>query len=330
MAAIKNVGHGAIESIIKSRELLTKYDTIFQMLQHVDLRLVNKKVLESLIQCGACDSLEGHRAQKFHVIETAVDFGQDFQGKSKSHLSQHSLFEVDPDVVDVVTHPKLPEIPAWTPQEMLHKEKEFLGFYISGHPLKKYSSIIRLYSNGGASLNGNDTQDKKNIAIAGIISEIRTLLDRNNNKMAFVKVEDLTQTYEAVVFASVYPDVEELLYTDSLVLMRGPINSEPDDPIKKIICEEVFELEKVPSKLTESLLLKINKSKISEEKISYLKNLLSSHKGEIPIYFKVSVDGKDEVNMVSKKVQVAVSSGFIDQLEKILSIEDIKIKVKSN
>jgi DNA polymerase-3 subunit alpha len=327
MAAIKNVGHGAIESIIQNREVLTKYETIFQMLKHVDLRLVNKKVLESLVQCGACDSLEGHRAQKYNVIETAIEFGQDFQGKSKSHLSQHSLFEVDPGVVDIVTYPKLPDVPEWTPQEQLNKEKEFLGFYISGHPLKKYSSIIRLYSNGSQAMNGDGTADKSDLTIAGIITEIRTLLDRNNNKMAFVKVEDLTQTYEAVVFASVFPDVEDLLHADSLVLMRGPVNSEPDDPIKKIICEEAYNLEKVPSKLTKSLLLKIDKTNISEEKIGYLKNLLASHKGETPIYFKVSVNGKDKLNMVSKTVKVSVSSGFLEQLEKILSIENIKVKV---
>lgn len=330
MAAIKNVGLGAIESIIKNRESIGKYDNIFQMLQHVDLRLVNKKVLESLVQCGACDSLEGHRAQNFHVVETAIDFGQDFQGKKRSHLSQHSLFEVDPEVNDIIAHPKLPDVPEWTPQEKLNKEKEFLGFYISGHPLKKYTSIIRLYSSDWESNNGEETTEKSNLTIAGIITEIRTLLDRNNNKMAFVKVEGLTQTYEAVVFASVFPGVEDLLYTDSLVLMRGPVNSEPDDPVKKIICEHVYDLEKVPGKLTNSLLLKINKTKISEEKITYLKNLLSTHKGETVIYFKVSVNGKDELNMVSKKVKVAVSSTFLDQLEKILSLENIKVKVKSN
>jgi len=330
MAAIKNVGHGAIESIILNRESNKKYETIFQMLQQVDLRLVNKKVLESLVQCGACDSLEGHRSQIYHVIETAVDFGQDFQGKKKSNLSQHSLFEVDPEVSDIVAHPILPDVPEWTPQEKLHKEKEFLGFYISGHPLKNYSSIIRLYSSDLESNNGQETTEKSKLTFAGIVTEIKTLLDRNNNKMAFVKVEDLTQTYEAVVFASVFPEVEDLLYTDSVILMRGPINSEPDDPIKKIICEEVYDLEKVPGILTKSLLLKINKSKMSEEKITYLKNLLSTHKGEVPVYFKVSVNGKDELNMVSKKVKVAVSGVFLDQLEKILSIENIKIKVRSN
>jgi DNA polymerase-3 subunit alpha len=301
MAAIKNVGHGAIESIIQNRETLERYDNIFQMLQQVDLRLVNKKVLESLVQCGACDSLEGHRAQNYHV-----------------------------KVNDIIAHPKLPDVPEWTPQEKLHKEKEFLGFYISGHPLKKYSSIIRLYSSESNSNNGQEQSEKSNLTVAGIITEIRTLLDRNNNKMAFVKVEDLTQSYEAVVFASVFPEVEDLLYTDSLVLMRGPVNSDPDDPVKKIICEEVYNLEKVPGELTNSLLLKINKSKISEEKITYLKNLLSTHKGEIPIYFRVSVNDKDELNMVSKKVKVAVSGAFLDQLEKILSLENIKVKVKSH
>ena len=148
--------------------------------------------------------------------------------------------------------------------------------------------------------------------------------------MAFVKVEDLTQTYEAVVFGSVFPEVEQLLYTDSLVLMRGPLNSEPDDPVKKIICDEVYDLEKAPGKLTNSLLLKINKSKMSDEKITYLKNLLSSHKGEVPVYFKVSVDGKDDLNMVSKTVKVAVSGVFLDQLENIISLENIKIKVRYN
>lgn len=330
MAAIKNVGHGAIESIILNRESVKKYTNIFQMLQKIDLRLVNKKVLESLVQSGACDSLEGSRAQNYHAIETAIEFGQDFQGKKKSNSLQHSLFDVDPHVNDIVTLPKLPDLPDWTTQEKLRKEKEYLGFYISGHPLKKYASIIRLYSGEKYSNNGQKANERSNLNFAGIITEIRTLLDRNNNKMAFVKMEDLNQSYEAVVFASVFPHVEKLLYTDSLILMRGQLNSDPDDPVIKIICEEVYDLEKVPALLTKSLYLKINKKIISEEKITYLKHLLSSHKGEVPIYFKVSVNGVDELNMVSKKVKVAVSKGFLDELEKILSLENINVMVKTN
>jgi DNA polymerase-3 subunit alpha len=330
MAAIKNVGLGAIDSIIQNRQKQGKYENIFQMLQYVDLRLVNKKVLESLIQCGACDSLEGNRAQIFHAIESAIDFGQDYQCKRRSHLSQHSLFDVDPEVNDIVNHPKLPDLPDWSSQEKFQKEKEIIGFYMSGHPLKKYESIIRLYSTNWQGENGEIPNGKSIITIAGIITEIRTLLDRRNNQMAFVKIEDFNQIYEAVVFGSVYPKIEDLLHTDSLVLMRGRLNSEADDPIKKIICDEAYNLEKVPGELTQSLLIRIDKSKISEEKITYLKNLLSSHRGKIPIYFKVSLNGKEEINMVSKKVRIAMSIVFLEQLENIVSLENIKIKVKAN
>lgn len=328
MAAIKNVGHGAIESIIAGRENDVKYENIYQMMQRVDLRLVNKKVLESLIQCGACDTFEGHRSQNFFAIESAIEFGQNYQGKRKSHTNQHSLFDVDPNVNDIINYPALPDVPEWSAQEKLQKEKEFIGFYISGHPLKKYMSVINLYTTD-RSVNGNgESSTKSLVSIAGIITEMRTLLDKNQNKMAFVKVEDLNQTCEAVVFASVFPQYEDLLQSDKLVFMRGKINSEPDDPIKKIICEEVFDLNKVPVELTKSLLLKIDKAKISVDQITYLKNILTAHKGKIPVFFKVLINGKEEINMVSKKVKVNVSVAFLEQLDKILSIENIKVMVK--
>ena len=134
---------------------------------------------------------------------------------------------------------------------------------------------------------------------------------------------------QAVVFASVFPQYEDLLHKDGLVLMRGKLNSEPDDPIKKIVCEDVVPLERVPGKLTQSLMLKIDKTQISEGKITYLKNILSSHKGKVPVYFRVSLNGKNEIHMISKKVKVAMSFSLVQQLIKILSIENIKIMVKS-
>jgi DNA polymerase-3 subunit alpha len=330
MAAIKNVGRGAIDSITQIRENEGRFNSIFHMLQKVDLRLVNKKVLESLIQCGACDTLDGNRAQIYNAVETAIEFGQDFQGKNRSNQNQQSLFNQSTDDAGLVIEPKLPDIPDWSAQEKLHKEKEFLGFYISGHPLKDFASIIRLYSTDWNATNGELYENKSMVSISGIITEMRTFLDRNNNQMAFVKVEDFKQTYEAVIFASVFPQYESLLHPDALVLMRGKINSEADDPLKKIICEEVYNLEKVPAELTKSLLLKIDKAKISEEKITFLKNLLNAHRGKTPIYFRLALNGKEEVNMISTKLKIAMSSMLIKKLEDILSIENIKVQVKQN
>jgi DNA polymerase-3 subunit alpha len=328
LEAIKNVGAGAIKSIIINREKESEYKNIFQLLQYVDLRLVNKKVLESLVQSGAMDSLEGNRAQNFHIIETAIEFGQDYQGKSKRNMDQRSLFDVDPQVNDIVTYPKLPDVPDWKSQEKLMKEKELLGFYITGHPLQKFANVVTLYSTCFEPANGQNNYEHNYVNICGMITEIRTLLDKKENKMAFVKVEDFKRSYEAVIFGSVYPKIEDKIKKDALVLLKGRLNSATDDQVIKIICEEAYELDKVPTSLTESLMLQVDKSKITTEKVTYLKNVLSSHRGKTPVYFRVLFNGNDEINMVSKKVKVAPNVVLLNELENILSLENIKVKVK--
>jgi len=328
MQAIKNVGLGAIDSIVEGRKEVEKYENIFHLLQNVDLRQVNKKVLESLVQCGALDSLEGNRSQQFNSIEMAIEFAGNYHDKNKRNQGQHSLFDIHEEVNDVVLIPKLPNIPDWTDQEKLNKEKEFIGFYISGHPLGKYESIIRLYRTNFNNSNGNGNAAKSHVNICGIVTDVRFLIDKKNNKMAFVKIEDFENTYEAVVFGSVFPSVENKLKPDAPLLLRGRLNSELDDPVIKIICEEAFDLEDAPTELTDSIILRIDKSKLSDQNITYLKNVLHSYPGKSPIYFRVAVNGKEEVNMVSKKLKVAVNSSLLNELEKILKLENIKIKVK--
>jgi len=313
----------------RTREEVEKYENMFQMLQNVDMRLVNKKVLESLIQCGALDSLEGNRSQQFNSIEMAIEFAGNYHDKNKRNEGQHSLFDLHEEVNDVVLIPKLPNIPDWSDQEKLNKEKEFIGFYISGHPLRKFESIINLYRTNFNNSNGNGNASKSNVNICGIVTDVRYLIDKKNNKMAFVKIEDFENTYEAVVFGSVFPSVEDKLKPDAPLLLRGRLNSELDDPVIKIICEEAYYLEDAPSILTDSIILRIDKTKLSDQNITYLKNVLHSYPGKSQIYFRVAVNGKEEVTMVSKKLKVAVNSALLSELEKILQPENIKIKVKN-
>jgi DNA polymerase-3 subunit alpha len=328
MTAIKNVGIGAIQSIVDKRNKEGKYKNIFHLLEHVDSRLVNKKVLESLAQSGALDSLEGNRAQNYHAIEKVIEFGQNLQLKTNKNLGQNSLFDIHPDMNDIIVYPELPDIPDWSPQDKLVKEKEFLGFYITGHPLYAYKNIVNLYSTNLDVQNGTQNGDQGNINICGMITEIRTLLDKKQNKMAFVKIEDFGKTYEAVVFGSVFSDLEDNLYKDALVLLNGRLNSQLDDPVIKIICENAMPLDQVPVKMTDSLILRIDKSEMNDQKITYLKNTLNSNRGNVPVYFRLKINGSDEVNMVSKKVKINVNAATIDELEKILTIKNIKIQVK--
>ncbi len=186
-------------------------------------------------------------------------------------------------------------------------------------PLKhKYPKPLHLITKSGKSF----------VNICGIITDIRFLLDKKKNKMAFVKIEDFNNTYEAVVFGSVFPNIEDKLQIDSPLLLRGRLNSEDDDPVIKIICEEAYDLEAVPAALTEAIYLNIDKAKLSEDKINYIKNTLKSYPGKLPIYFKVLLDGKEDLFMVSKKIKVSVNTSMLMELEKILQLGNIKVKVK--
>ncbi len=329
LVAIKNVGHTAINSILEQRKKTAPFGNVFQLLQNVDLRLVNKKVLENLIQSGAMDSLEGTRAQKFHAIEKALEFGQSLQSRKRKTGEQKSLFDVNPQVSDTLTYPALPDVPAWSVQDTLAREKEALGLYLSGHPLGKYKNILTMYGSKLDVQNGAKFNEESNVRICGMITEIRTLLDKKQNKMAFIKLEDFDRTYEAVIFGSIYKSVENLIKKDALVLVLGRLNSSLDDQVIKIICDEVHELEKVPATMTEYLIVRVDQSQITKQKIADLHKTLYAHRGKLPVYFKVALNGTEEVNMVSRKMQVQIDHELLDELVGLIGLENIKVKVKT-
>jgi DNA polymerase-3 subunit alpha len=329
LVAIKNVGNAAIHSILEQRKKSVPFASIFQLLQNVDLRLVNKKVLENLIQSGAMDSLDGTRAQKFHAIEKALEFGQSLQSRKRKAGEQKSLFDVNPQVNDTLTYPVLPDVPAWSVQDTLAREKEALGLYLSGHPLGKYKNIVTIYRSKLDVQNGAQFNEEGTVRICGMITEIRTLLDKKQNKMAFIKLEDFDRTYEAVIFGSIYKNVENLIKKDALVLVQGRLNSSLDDPVIKIICDEVYDLEKVPAIMTEYLIVRIDQAQITRQKIADLHKTLYAHHGKFPVYFKVALNGKEEVNMVSRKMQVQIDHKLLDELIALIGLENIKVKVKT-
>ncbi len=341
MEAIKNVGAGAIASIVQAREEEGPVKTIFDLLQRVDLRLVNKKVLESLIQAGALDSLEGTRAQLFHSIEKASSFAQDMQGEKNRNKNQLSLFG-GPGTEDqsdaLVTYPELPEVSEWTVMEKLKKEKELLGFYISGHPLERYRPVVQLFSTPideylpaeGEEAAENMIKPPSTLQVCGQIIELRTILDKKQQKMAFVKIEDFKRTYEIVVFGSVYPLFEPFLKADTMVMVQGKISSGSslaDSPIK-LIGDQILPMEQVPERLTESLLVHIVKDTINADKLHYLKTVLKSSPGKSRVFFDLQLNGGAPVRLLSNSIKISLSFNTLTELDKIIGLEHMKIQVR--
>lgn len=330
LAAIKNVGKAAIQSIIKTREEQGPFKNIYHLLQYVDMRAVNKKILEALVQAGAADSLEGTRAQKFAAIEGAISFAQKFQSQSRDK-SQLSMFDLlgnsseHESETEFMNYPPLPDVPDWSTEEKLEREKELLGFYMSGHPLKKYSKEIRLFSN----LDWNDPTtfaEKKEIRTAAIIRKVKNHLDRKGNIMAFITLQDYQNSFEGVVFASVYEKYSQYINKGEMVFVKGKV-SESGDQTFKMLCDEVIPLGEVRNRMANALYLTLYTNSLKEEDVERLYEIITQYPGTIPLYFDVRPNGDGAgLLMRSKKYHVVLTDEFLQKLQEILGEDNVSIR----
>lgn len=330
MAAIKNVGSNAINNIVHVREENGEFSGLFELVQKVDLRLVNKKVLENLAMAGALDSLKGNRSQLFNSVEIAIEFGQNVQTGAKNK-NQIGLFDNgDTAMNESIKEPPLPDIPDWDINEKLKKERELLGLYISGHPLDPYKAIISFYTSKFSKENDPEKaaiQQSKTIRICGQITEVRTLFDRKQQKMAFVKLEDFNNSYEAIVFGSVFPKCEEYLKPDAIVFMQGTLNSDPDDNLIKIVVESVYDADDAPEKFTESILLHVNREKLDEELLHQLKMTIKSSPGKNRLVFDFGFNGEGKLRLWASKTGITMTAATLKQLCALLGEDNVKIKL---
>lgn len=332
LEAIKNVGKAAIKSIIEARKEHGKFKNIFHLLQHVDLRSVNKKILEALVQAGAMDSLEGNRAQNFLAIETAISFAQKYQSRAQNK-SQMSLFELlntsdsSGNAEDeFTTYPPLPDVPDWNLQEKLEREKELLGFYISGHPLDKFRKEIELFSNLNWQ-NPTTFAENREVRTAAIISSVKTHLDRNGNIMAFVTLEDKYSSFEAVVFASVYEKYGLYVQKGEMVFVRGKV-SESSEKTFKMLCDEIIPLSEVRNRMAQALQLIIHTTQIDENLVENLHAVIKEYPGTTPVFFEIRPNGNGMgFLMKSRKFKVVLTDDFLDKLKGLLGSENVVIKI---
>jgi DNA polymerase-3 subunit alpha len=200
LAAVKNVGGNAIESIVAARKKLGRFTSIFEFCENVDLRLLNKRVLESLIKSGAMDSL-GRRAQLMAVLDKAMEQAQKTQRDAES--GQHGLFGVFQQEEPETSNDRLPNIPDWDEHTRLTAEKEILGFFITGHPLERYKDKLQdlqaLSVEEIAAMTRSTGKDET-IVTAGIISNVRVLKSKKGDFYAQANLEDMSGSIDMIVF----------------------------------------------------------------------------------------------------------------------------------
>ncbi|UCE04513.1 MAG: DNA polymerase III subunit alpha [bacterium] len=322
LGAIKNVGKNAILSILKAREKFGRFKTMFDFVYNVDSRLVNKKVMESLIQAGALDSLEGHRAQLMESIDLAASYSQSVLAHRAN--GQTSIFDVaDGDVK--VDHPLLPEVKPWSQAEKLAHEKDLLGFYFSGHPLSKYKLELQMFSRHTLD-KIHSIPDKTEVKVGAIITGIKKHFDRKNRSMAFVTIEDLSGTAEMIVFADAFEKHKQILHDDSMVLVIGKVSSKGDNDENKILCDDLIPFNEVWDRCVKNISFSLESNKETEGNIRAIKDILSKNRGRIPIYINVKTPENGEYVFRAKKITARPSPALVNNLSDIIGVENIWIE----
>ena len=319
--AIKNVGTKALEQIIEARNEYGEFNTIFDFTSNVNLKSVNRKVLESLNMAGALDALEGNRLQKHNSIDTALKYGQTIQ-QNKSR-NQVDLFGSDnlgsPDLSIV---PQLNQSEEWAENTLLENEKEVLGIYLSGHPLLKYADELEEFSN-------YDFTDKvvanneKTVRIGGSISELKMHFDRKNNQMAFFKLECLGGQVEILTFSDTFSKYRSLIANDAVVFVKGKPTDGSDFSDLKLIADEIIPLDKARDFYSKNVNIRLEPSKMSLDDVDSLYSMVKDHKGKCGLMFHISTNLKKDSRIFSHNIKVSSHPSFLKKLRDNYGKENI-------
>jgi DNA polymerase III subunit alpha len=315
LAAVKNVGHNAIESIVAGRKQLGHYKSIFEFCEKVDLRLLNKRVLESLIKSGAMDSL-GRRAQLMAIIDKAIDRAQKAQRDVES--GQHGLFGVFQQDESHDHNDKLPNVPDWDEHQRLSAEKEILGFFITGHPLEKYRDKLEdfraLTTDDICALKSSTGKDE--IYAGGVICNVRVLKSKKGEFYAQANFEDMLGSVDMLVFPEAFRRVQEKVKLEVPVLVRGGVRVE-EGSNPKLTVSDIISLEEAKPKLPRSLRIRIPLETATDNTVEALHSLFVERRGESKVLFDVERQGDFMVVMEAEGYNVQPDRNFIARVEEL-------------
>lgn len=310
LAGVKNVGDGAIEAIMKARED-GAFTSLYELCTRVDMRVLNKRVLESLIKAGAFGSLGAKRSQLLAVIEQAVDAAQRCQ---KDKLSgQIGLFDDAPEMTDGIALPDLEELPM---EQILTMEKEMIGFYVTGHPLDPFRSHLAALTPIATLLESG--KDGARTRTGGMISTMKRMVTKKGDSMCFLTLEDFTSQLEVVVFPKVFYQHSRLLLEGQVLEVRGRLSVNEEEV--KLLADEVRTL----NQPAEEVRLVLHKEQETPTVFAGLKEIFGRYKGRQVVYLDLIDSGR--VIKTEPQYWMDLSApGALSDLGALLGTEAVKL-----
>ncbi len=326
LGAIKNVGEKAIESIVEARKAEGEFISIFDLCERVDLRLVNKQVIESLIKAGCFDSLPGHRAQFLEGVGTLLEVGA--KSNKDRRMGQMSLFGSQENTINSNSHQQLPMIEKWSEKQLLKAEKEALGLYVSSHPLKRYKDAIEQLSDCSTGDLSEKSEDA-DVLIGGIVDSVNRTTTKKGKPIAYFTIEDMEGMVKCVIFEKKLKSLNDLLHADEVVFVKGKVgfrDTEASIRVNEIITPE--EMEKLmENKSPRNAIIRLEYSQIDDGILTSLKEILSTNTGSCPVYIKFDIPGGRSVTIkTSQRYFVSLSNDVLNGIRGLVGVESLVSK----
>ncbi len=317
LAAIKNVGEGAVESVLDVRTRTGPFGSFFDFCRRVDLHKANKRMLEGLIKAGAFDSTGAKRSQLMAVLDQAVEEGAAAQ--RERDLGQISIFGEELNghaTATALPNSPLPSIAEWDQAQRLKYERELTGFYISAHPLTRYEATLSALSTT-TTVGLKDCGDGGEVKICGIIAAVKSMLTKKGDRMAYLTVEDLHGTTEVIVFPDLFRTACELIAPERIVRITGTIDR--GDKGTKIRGSKIEPLAEVQAQAIKRIRISLMDRPEVSQQLPRLRDVFLRHPGNttISMLFRTDANWEAETNPLPN-LTVSPSDHFMSEVEEVL------------
>lgn len=321
LAAVKGIGQAAVEELVATRKKAGGFKSPFDLFLEHDTKVINRKAVESLIKAGAFDSLGWKRSQCYHMLDRMIDFGHEVQKAQAAR--QSSLFgsggaEPPPVPQEVL------EMREWDESHVLSYEMDALGLYITGHPLAQHKDRVRKLVSHLLNELDSERDFDKDVRLAGIISSLKQLKTKKDERMATFVLEDLTGKIEVIAFPECYAKHGTYLREGQLVWVKGKYMGEEDN--RRISLSQAMPLAEAFEKQAKRVVVRIFLPGLEEATLTELKTILDAHEGKCPVYFELETPRSYRLTAQSAEVQkVTPSEDLIKKVEALLGEKSVSV-----
>jgi len=308
-AGVKNVGDAAIDAVLETRAAGGPFTSLYDFVRRIDSKRVNKRVIESLIRCGAFDFTKATRASLWAGLAPAIERAQ--RDQRDKELGQESLFGVELQTAE----PALPEVPEWAAAELLAGEKEMLGFYVTGHPLREHADSLARFASFRLDQIPDEPHRRREVWIGGLLSGLRVQNTRKGDLMARATLEDLGGSLDVVFFPKTYAKFSALLQGGAPVLVKGNVAGEPERP--ELHADEIVRLADAWSQRTSRVVVAVKEDELSPARLTELRRALDLVPGNVPVSFELGLATGAAAVLDLPRHKVRVTESLVGELDGI-------------